>query len=111
MCICAKAKQNCNKIAITADDEIDIIIRGFEECKYLWKNIVTKHEDSISVLNQSNYNLLQMEEAWLIEVQWSFLELEQMKIKHQKKKKQQAKEIYHEQEKTDEERQQLHQQQ
>ena len=53
--------------------------------------------------------MLQTQEAWLVKVQQSFLELERMEIKHQKNKKQQAKEICHGQEKRDEEQQQLRQ--
>ena len=93
-----------NKVAtvITADDEINTIIWRFKECKDLWKNVETQHEDYISTLDQSNENLLQTQEAWFAEVQ---------KIRHQKKKKQQTEEICHEQEKRDEKQLQLRQQQ
>lgn len=68
------------------------IIWRFEECEDLWKNIEKKHEDYINRLDQLHEtNLLQTQEAWLAEVQQSFLELKPMKAKHQKKRKKQAK--------------------
>ena len=72
-------KQNKVATAITADDEINIIIWRFKEYKDLWKNFETQHEDYISTLDQSFENLLQTQEAWFAEVQ---------KIRHQKKIKQ-----------------------
>ena len=78
--------------AITADNEMNEIIWRFEECEDLWKNIEKKHEDYINRLDQLHEtNLLQTQEAWLAEVQQSFLELKPMKAKHQKKRKKQAK--------------------
>ena len=50
-------KWNEAATAIAADDELDIVVWRFEECKKLWKVVESKHEDYISTLDQTKHGL------------------------------------------------------
>ena len=97
-------KRNEVLTAINAEDELELIIWRFEECKDLWKTVQLKHEEYISVLDQNNEELLDNEENWLIKIQQSFLELERKKLNYQKRQDQESDQARLEEQKREDER-------
>ena len=61
-------KRNEVLSAINTEDELELIIWKFEECKDLWETVQLKHE-YISMLYQNDEELLETEENWLTKIQ------------------------------------------
>ena len=100
-------KRNEVLTAINAEDELELIIWRFEECKDLWKVVQQKHEEYISVIDQKDEELLDTEENWLIKVKQSFLELERTKLNYQKRQNQELHQSRLEEQEKEEERKKL----
>ena len=91
--------------AITEKDELELITWRFEECKDLWKDVQTTHEEFINLLslNGDDEERIIEEEAWLEDVQKKFKEVERLKVRYQRDLQEERKRV----EKEEEERLEL----